>query len=304
MAERLHGFCFGLFAAGVCAGDRLHAGLRAGRLGRDLAAVPLVTRRGDLFGLRRGAAGIGALKCLDSLRRAGRSGRHGTVVPLVARRRDCGFISNLCAALVLAVCAADTGLRASRRLNHFCFPERVSEFRDGLGFGFRAAAVRAFERLDAILRACRLGRDLAAVPLVTRRGNLFGLRRGAAGVCALKCLDALRRAGRSRRHCAVVPLVARRRDGLGFSFGAAGHGALVHRGAVFLTCRWSGRAGVPDMVVGRNRHRDRSVAARKSNLIQIVVCTSRHRNADFQRITGLCILGYFKNERCKSSGNG
>ena len=106
---------------------------------------------------------------------------------------------------------------------------------------------------------------------MTRRGNLFGLRRGAAGVCALKCLDALRRAGRSRCHRAVVPLVARRRDGLGFSFGAAGHGALVHRGAVFLTGRWSGRAGVPDVIMSSNGNSDRAGGndARDSVFIQI-----------------------------------
>ena len=258
MAERLHGFCFGLFAAGVCAGDRLHTGLRAGRLGRDPAAVPLVARRGNLFGLRRGAAGVCALKCLDALRRAGRSRCHRAVVPLVARRRDRGFISNLCAALVLAVCAADTGLRAGRRLNHFCSPERVSEFRDGLGFGFRAAAVRAFERLDAILRTGRLGRDLAAVPLVTRRGDLFGLRRGAAGIGALKCLDSLRRAGRSGRYRTVVPLVAGRGDGFNLGLGAAGYCAFIHRLSALNTGRRSGRTGVPDVIMSSNSNSDRA----------------------------------------------
>ena len=114
MAERLHGFCFGLFAAGVCAGDRLHAGLRAGRLGRDLAAVPLVTRRGDLFGLRRGAAGVCALECLDALRRAGRSGRYRTVVPLVARRGD-GFRLRLGAADYCAFIHRLSVLNAGRR---------------------------------------------------------------------------------------------------------------------------------------------------------------------------------------------
>ncbi len=258
MAERLHGFCFGLLTAGVCAGDRLHTGLRAGRLGRDPAAVPLVARRGNLFGLRRGAAGVCALKCLDALRRAGRSRCHRAVVPLVARRRDRGFISNLCAALVLAVCAADTGLRAGRRLNHFCSPERVSEFRDGLGFGFRAAAVRAFERLDAILRTGRLGRDLAAVPLVTRRGDLFGLRRGAAGIGALKCLDSLRRAGRSGRYRTVVPLVAGRGDGFNLGLGAAGYCAFIHRLSALNTGRRSGRTGVPDVIMSSNSNSDRA----------------------------------------------
>ena len=147
----------------------------------------------------------------------------------------------------------------------------MAERLHGFCFGLFAAGVCAGDRLHTGLRAGRLGRDLAAVPLVTRRGNLFGLRRGAAGVCALKCLDALRRAGRSRCHRAVVPLVARRRDGLGFSFGAAGHGALVHRGAVFLTGRWSGRAGVPDVIMSSNGNSDRAGGndARDSVFIQI-----------------------------------
>ena len=254
---------------------------------------------------------------------------------------------------MLAVCAADTGLRASRRLNHFCFPERVSEFRDGLGFGFRAAAVRAFERLDAILRtgrsgryrtvvplvarrcnilrfliratraaACRgllalfgagwglrhrrrahvmaerlhgfcfglfaagvcagdrlhaglragrLGRDLAAVPLVTRRGDLFGLRRGAAGIGALKCLDSLRRAGRSGRHGTVVPLVAGRGNGFRLRLGAAGYCAFIHRLSVLNAGRRSGRTGVPDVIMSSNGNSDRAGGndARDSVFIQI-----------------------------------
>ena len=159
---------------------------------------------------------------------------------------------------MLAVCAADTGLRAGRRLNHFCSPERVSEFRDGLGFGFRAAAVRAFERLDAILRTGRLGRDLAAVPLVTRRGDLFGLRRGAAGIGALKCLDALRRAGRSGRYRTVVPLVAGRGDGFNLGLGAAGYCAFIHRLSALNTGRRSGRTGVPDVIMSSNSNSDRA----------------------------------------------
>ena len=166
---------------------------------------------------------------------------------------------------LLALFGAGRGLRHRRRTH--VMAERLH----GFCFGLFAAGVCAGDRLHTGLRAGRLGRDLAAVPLVTRRGNLFGLRRGAAGVCALKCLDALRRAGRSRCHRAVVPLVARRRDGLGFSFGAAGHGALVHRGAVFLTGRWSGRAGVPDVIMSSNGNSDRAGGndARDSVFIQI-----------------------------------
>ena len=133
---------------------------------------------------------------------------------------------------MLAVCAADTGLRASRRLNHFCFPERVSEFRDGLGFGFRAAAVRAFERLDAILRTGRSDRYRTVVPLVARRCNILRFLIRAARAAACRGLLALFGAGWGLRHRRRAHVMAERLHGFCFGLFAAGvcAGDRLHAG--------------------------------------------------------------------------
>ena len=232
-------FCFGFVADR--AGVGLDTGIFTGRSGRDLALIPLVSRCGNFLhageslaadraffagfvsGLGAGCGLLGnfnrsmsscvdcfGLGCianragvgLDAGIFTGRSGRDLALIPLVSR---CGNFLHAGESL-----AADRAFFAGfvSGLGAGCgllgnFNRSMSSCVDCFGLG--CIANRAGVGLDAGILTGRRGRDLALVPAVSLRGNLFCFGRIADR--AGKGLYALVFAGRFGRDLALVPAV-------------------------------------------------------------------------------------------------
>ena len=242
----------------------LDARFAAGRRRRYRAIVPGVfAGRCGLPRLLVGAAGALAGTGLFALCAAGRSFRHRPRVQVVAKLGNGLRLGS--AAAVRALIHRGAVLLTGRRCSRINDPV-VVERRDGLGFG--RATGRALIGLDARFSAGRRRRYRAIVPGVfAGRCGLPRFLVGAAGALAGTGLFALRAAGRGLRHRPRAHVVAELGDGLGLGLGAAGLGALIHRGAVRFARRSRGRPGVPDVVMGREQHLDRSAGSSKGDVV-------------------------------------
>ena len=300
VVERRDGLGFGRAAGRALIG--LDARFSAGRRCRYRAIVPGVfAGRSGLPRLLVGAAGALAGTGLFALCAAGRSFRHRPRAQVVAELGDGLRLGSAAAvrALIHRGAVFLTGRRC-RRINDPVVVER----RDGLGFG--RAAGRALIGLDARFSAGRRCRYRAIVPGVfAGRSGLPRLLVGAAGALAGTGLFALCAAGRSFRHRPRAHVVAELGDGLGLGLGAAGLGALIHRGAVRFARRRRGRPGVPDMVMGRKQHLDRSAGSSKGDVVHVKIKNVFRVIRDRKRVgrAGHGIVRNFECDRGKCSGS-
>ena len=178
----------GCIAAGAAEGE--NAVLGAGGGLRDLACIPIVTERGNRFGLSRAVtfAGVG----LDAFGGAGRLGGDNTVIVIVAE--GVGVIALLGKGSVLVADVDGVALLGAGRGDGLTLVPRLVQHGDVLGAGL--AANRTGKGLDALLiNCCGLG-DNAVIPTVGQLGGVLAFVGQTGNFVALVDGVALGRAGR------------------------------------------------------------------------------------------------------------
>ena len=205
MAECRNGFRLGFGATVVRTFKGFLALGLTGRRGGDCAVIPLVTQRGDGFGLRCAVAGAGVGQ--HALCRAGRRGGNNAVVVIMAEGGS--VVALLGQVLVLVADVDGVALLGAGRSDGLALVPCLIQHLNVLGAGL--AANRAGKGLDALLvNRCGLG-DNTAIPAVGQLGGVLALVGQAGNLVALVNRVALGCAGRRNDLFDMVGFIQLRR---------------------------------------------------------------------------------------------